>query len=213
MSTSPVLEAPREPAVDRPLVALLGNPNTGKSTLFNRLTGLRQRIANYPGITFDAKVGTMTFGDREVDLLDLPGAYSLAATSPDEEVVVDVLAGHAQARKPDLIVCVVDATNLKRNLYLASQLAEFGMPMLLVLNQWDVVERRGLLIDPKKLEAELEVPVLTTVGTKGTGIAEVREAIGTALTRPRRMKRITWRPEIMEAIAGIREGRLPTGGN
>lgn len=211
MTTSAVLEERKHAEVSRPLVALLGNPNTGKSTIFNRLTGMRQRIANYPGITFDAKLGTMTLKSSEVDLLDLPGAYSLAATSPDEEVVIDVLTGHGQSRKPDLIVCVVDATNLKRNLYLASQLAEFGMPMLLVLNQWDVVTRRGISIDPKKLEAELEVPVLTTVGTKGIGVTEVREAIRTALSSPRWMKRITWRPEILEAIATIREEAAKDG--
>lgn len=205
MTTSPAIEKPSAKPVTRPLVALLGNPNTGKSTIFNRLTGMRQRIANYPGITFDAKVGTLTIGETDIEMLDLPGAYSLSATSPDEEVVIDVLTGQGPNRKPDLIVCVVDATNLKRNLYLASQLAEFDMPMLLVLNQWDLAIRRGLSIDPKKLEAELEVPVLTTVGTKGTGVDEVRRAIGTALERPRRMKRISWRPEVAGAITAVRE--------
>ncbi|MEI8313104.1 MAG: FeoB small GTPase domain-containing protein, partial [Verrucomicrobiota bacterium] len=128
-------------------VALLGNPNTGKSTIFNRLTGLRQHIANYPGITVEMKSGAVLLGGQQMEILDLPGAYSLAAASPDERVVMDALGGRAGHRAPDLIVCVIDATNIKRNLLLVSQAAELEIPMLVVLNQWDAAERNGLRIN------------------------------------------------------------------
>ena len=117
------------------LVALVGNPNTGKSTLFNALTGLRQRVGNYPGVTVARKSGTCDLGDgQKVELVDLPGLYSLAAASPDEQVVIDALSGNiAGDRRPDAVVMVVDATNLLRNLFLASQVAELGLPLVLVL--------------------------------------------------------------------------------
>lgn len=204
-AASPSIEKAFESAARKPLIALMGNPNTGKSTIFNRLTGLRQRVANYPGITIEARDGLMPLGDREVEILDLPGTYSLSATSLDEQVVVDVLTGHEGRRKPDLVVCVVDATNLKRNLFLASQLAEFGMPMLIVLNQWDGAVKRGLNIDLKELEAELGVPVLATVGTKGTGLAELRQAVADALESPRLMRRLVWRDCVAEAVSTLRE--------
>jgi ferrous iron transport protein B len=181
------------------MVALLGNPNTGKSTIFNRLTGLRQRIANYPGITIEAHKGELLHDGGSIEILDLPGTYSLSATSPDERVVIDVLTGHGGREKPDAVVCILDATNLKRNLFLASQLAEFEMPMVLVLNQWDVARKRGIVLDPKALEKELGVPVIPTVGTKGEGIAELRGAIADALEKPRLMRRIKWDGTLLAA--------------
>lgn len=191
------------PAASRktPLVALMGNPNTGKSTLFNRLTGMRQRIANYPGITTEAKAGQMMVNGETLDLMDLPGTYSLTASSPDERVVIDVLLGRGGLAKPDLIVCILDASNLKRNLYLASQLAEFEIPMVLVLNQWDVACKQGLALDPRVLERRLGVPVVTTVGAKGEGVGTLRETIHEMLANPRRMQRIAWRECVREATA------------
>lgn len=201
-------EAPKAQAgtsAQYPLIALLGNPNTGKSTIFNRLTGLRQRIANYPGITVEARRGLMVNCGQPMEVLDLPGTYSLSATSPDERVVIDVLTGHGGQRKPDLVVCILDATNVKRNLFLASQLAEFEMPVILVLNQWDVACRRGIAPDPKTLEKAFGVPVLTTVGTKGQGLDEVRAAICAGLESPKRMRRIEWGGAALEAGEELRD--------
>ena len=192
-------------------IALLGNPNTGKSTIFNRLTGLRQRIANYPGITVEKKVGAMEVGGRQVELVDLPGSYSLAATSPDERLVMDVLGGRAGYRAPDLIVCVVDATNIKRNLFLVSQAAELDIPMMVVLNQWDAAKRNGIRIDVGLLAERLGVPVLPTVARRGEGLDEVKKAIGHALEHPRKVTRVQW-PEFVEEAAGAaRDGVMRLG--
>ncbi|MFM8982338.1 MAG: FeoB small GTPase domain-containing protein, partial [Spartobacteria bacterium] len=149
MSAAPVAQpdASGRKSTDRPLVALVGNPNTGKSTLFNRLTGLRQHIANYPGITVEKKSGLLRLPSGDVDILDLPGCYSLTAVSRDERVVMDVLGGRLGLRRPDLLVFVVDATNLKRNLLLVSQCAELGIPALMVLTQCDAAKRNGIRID------------------------------------------------------------------
>jgi len=195
-----------------PLVALLGNPNTGKSTIFNRLTGLRQRIANYPGITIEARKGNFHAEGTTFEMLDLPGTYSLSATSPDERVVIDVLTGHGGRQRPDVVVCILDATNLKRNLFLASQLAEFNLPAVLVLNQWDVAKKRGLDFDTAALEQELGVPVLVTVGTKGEGIDSLRKAIASALGSPRRMRRIVWREEVKSAAETLQSAVRESGG-
>jgi len=159
-------------------VALVGNPNTGKSTLFNALTGLRQRVGNYPGVTVARKSGLCDLGDgRKVELVDLPGLYSLAAASPDEQVVTDALAGKiAGERVPDVIVLVADATNLLRNLFLASQLAELGRPAVLVLNQADVAREQGLRIDTAQLSARLGgIPVVLASAWKGEGVAALAE--------------------------------------
>lgn len=200
-----------ENVVRTPLVALLGNPNTGKSTLFNRLTGLRQRIANYPGITVEKKTGTCFIGSEPVELLDLPGAYSLAAHSPDERVVVDALSGAIGGDRPDVLLCVLDATNLKRNLFLASQLAEFEIPMVLVLNQWDLASRNGAPVDPEKLEACLGVPVIAATASRGEGVDAIREAVAAQLRQPRLMRRIEWPEHVRRAADVVREGAAGLG--
>ena len=200
-----------ENVVRTPLVALLGNPNTGKSTLFNRLTGLRQRIANYPGITVEKRTGTFFIGSEPVELLDLPGAYSLAAHSPDERVVVDALSGAIGDGRPDLLLCVLDATNLKRNLFLASQLAEFGIPMVLVLNQWDLASRNGAPVNPSKLEACLGVPVIAATASRGEGIDAVREAVAAQLNQPRLMRRIEWPDHVGRAADFVCDGAAAQG--
>jgi len=207
MSTS----SPAAPTVAAPFIALVGNPNTGKSTIFNRLTGLKQRIANYPGITVEARRGEYALGGQKFEVVDLPGAYSLAATSPDERVVIDSLTGQSGYRRPDVVVCVVDATNLRRNLFLAAQLAEFEMPMVLVLNQWDVALKQGTAIEPKALEDELGVPVLTTNGRSGEGLEKLREAISNSLDHPRFMARTKWRPEVEVAANELRSSLKPLG--
>ena len=188
------------------LVALVGNPNTGKSTLFNALTGLRQRVGNYPGVTVARKAGTCDLGDgQKVELVDLPGLYSLAAASPDEQVVIDALSGNiAGDRRPDGVVLVVDATNLLRNLFLASQVAELGRPVVIVLNQADVAKEQGLRIDTELLSRRLGgVPVVLTSAWKGEGILEVRRAIARAIARRTPMKRVAWPANIAAALADV----------
>ena len=188
------------------LVALVGNPNTGKSTLFNALTGLRQRVGNYPGVTVSRKSGTCDLGDgQKVELVDLPGLYSLAAASPDEQVVIDALSGNiAGDRRPDAVVMVVDATNLLRNLFLASQVAELGLPLVLVLNQADVAKEQGLRIDTELLSRRLGgVPVILTSAWKGEGIPEVRRGLAEALARRTPMKRVVWPADIAGALADV----------
>ena len=187
-------------------VALVGNPNTGKSTLFNALTGLRQRVGNYPGVTVARKSGTCDLGDgRKVELVDLPGLYSLAAASPDEQVVTDALAGKiAGERVPDVIVLVADATNLLRNLFLASQLAELGQPAVLVLNQADVAREQGMRIDTVQLSARLGgIPVVLASAWKGEGVADVRRAIARAADERRLLPPVVWPANIAAALAGL----------
>src|SRR5262245_49500702 len=128
-------------------VALVGNPNTGKSTLFTALAGVRQRIGNYPGVTVEKKIGHLQHAGRQWALVDLPGTYSLAPRSPDEMVVVDLLLGRCQDMPAcDAILCIVDASNLERNLYLVSQVLELGRPTVVALNMIDLARERGLTI-------------------------------------------------------------------
>ncbi len=129
-------------------VALVGNPNTGKSTLFTALAGVRQRIGNYPGVTVEKKIGHLQHAGRRFALVDLPGTYSLAPHSPDEMVVVDVLLGRqSDVTRCDAILCIVDASNLERNLYLLSQVLELGLPTVVAMNMTDIAESRGMTID------------------------------------------------------------------
>src|SRR5882724_8001426 len=134
-------------------VALAGNPNSGKTTIFNALTGLRQKVANYPGVTVEKKVGRCKLPNRGwCDVIDLPGTYSLISRSPDEQVAMEVLRGiRTDVRQPDVVVVVVDASNLQRNLYLVSQLIELGRPLVVALNMMDVAERREIVVSPEKL--------------------------------------------------------------
>ena len=154
-----------------PLVALVGNPNCGKTALFNLLTGSRQKVANYAGVTVERKEGKLvTPAGKALRVLDLPGAYSLHARSPDERVTCDVLYGRARGEKrPDLVVCVVDATNLRRNLRIVLAVKRLGLPCVVALNMTDLAARQGLHVDPAALAAELGVPVVATVGVKSDG--------------------------------------------
>lgn len=169
----------------RPVVALIGNPNTGKSTLFNILTGLRQKTANYPGVTVERHTGTLALAGREVTLVDLPGTYALSAQSPDEVVAVDVLLGHvADVPRPRAVLAVVDATNLRRNLFLVTQLAELGLPLVVALNLWDVAEARGIHIDHELLGRRLNARVVPVSAARGQGLDALREALAVALDDP-----------------------------
>ncbi|NBS52953.1 MAG: ferrous iron transporter B, partial [Spartobacteria bacterium] len=196
-----------------PLVALVGNPNTGKSTLFNRLTGLRQHIANYPGVTVEKKSGLLRLGNQDLDLLDLPGCYNLTAVSRDERVVMDVLGGRHGLRRPDLLVFVVDASNLKRNLLLASQCAELGIPAIMALNQCDAAKRNGIQIDTALLAKQFGIPVVETVATRGRGVDDLKSAISNALSNPSFLPRIHWPECIAKGCQVLQTGVKDLGGD
>jgi ferrous iron transport protein B len=169
-------------ALRTPLVALVGNPNTGKTTLFNALAGMNQRVGNYPGVTVETKKGKFTHAGRLIDVIDLPGTYSLAPRSPDEMVAVDVILGqrHGEPR-PDVIVTIVDASNLERNLYLTTQLLELGVPVIVALNMTDVAEAQGVRIDVNQLSDRLGLPVVPLQANRRRGLDALRQNIAVAL--------------------------------
>lgn len=165
-------------------VALVGNPNTGKSTLFNALSGLRQRVGNYPGVTVEMKKGHFTADGVAFDLIDLPGTYSLAARSPDEMVAVDLLLGRRPDEpRPDVVVSIVDATNLDRHLYLTSQLLDLGVPVVVAVNMIDAARAQGIGIDFAELERRLGVPVVPVQANAGVGLAELTRTVVAAAER------------------------------
>lgn len=164
------------PLADAPLrIALLGNPNCGKTALFNLLTGARQKVANYAGVTVERKEGLLhTAAGRRVRVLDLPGAYSLHAHSLDEAITRDIVRGQrADEPLPDVLVCVTDATHLRLNLRLVLEARALGLPMLLVLNMMDVARRQGIAIDVPALSAELGMPVVPAVSVEVNGAADL----------------------------------------
>ena len=163
-----------------PLVALVGNPNAGKSALFNALTGARQKLGNYPGVTVERKAGRLALADgRPVELVDLPGTYSLNAASPDEQVTRDVVMGRqAGERRPDALVIVVDASNLDNHLRFALELIALGLPTIVALNMVDLATRDGLELDAAVLARELGVPVIATVAVRKRGLDHLREELG-----------------------------------
>jgi ferrous iron transport protein B len=165
---------------DRPRLTavLLGNPNTGKSTLFTSLAGIPTRIGNYPGVTVEEKLGRFAHRGVAIDLIDLPGTYSFSPQSPDEQVAVDVLRGRmADVPKPDCVIVVADGTNLERNLYLASQALDLGLPTVVALTLCDVAVGKGIAIDAPKLSQRLGCPVVPVTAPTGDGIAELRDRI------------------------------------
>ena len=155
-----------------PLIALVGNPNCGKTALFNLLTGSRQKVANYAGVTVERKEGSLlTPSGKRVRMLDLPGAYSLDPLTPDERVTADVLLGRCSGEtRPDFVVCVTDATNLRQNLRLVLSLKRLGLPMVVALNMSDTARRKGIVIDAARLAGELGLPVVETIGIKAAGV-------------------------------------------
>jgi ferrous iron transport protein B len=167
-------------------IALAGNPNSGKTTIFNALTGLRQKVANYPGVTVEKKTGRCRLPNGAMaNIIDLPGTYSLISRSPDEQVAMEVLRGmRSDSAPPDAVIVVVDASNLQRNLYLVSQLIELGKPLIVALNMMDIAERRGLHISPERLEKQLGVPVIPIVGHKRRGVDLLKQAIHQARIAP-----------------------------
>jgi ferrous iron transport protein B len=188
-------EAPRKPGAksptDWPCVVLTGNPNCGKTTLFNALTGLRAKVGNYAGVTVERKEGRLLGVPAELGIrvLDLPGTYSLSPQSLDEQISRDVLLNRLpELPPPSLIVVVVDASNLQRNLYYATQVVELGHPTLIALNMVDVAENNGHKISAAELARELGVPVLPIVASQGQGVPELRQAIVSALQEPLAVK-------------------------
>ncbi|HEV3238665.1 MAG TPA: FeoB small GTPase domain-containing protein, partial [Gemmataceae bacterium] len=182
-------------------VALLGNPNTGKTTLFNALAGMRQRVGNYPGVTVETKKGHMTHKGRDFHLVDLPGTYSLAARSPDEMVAVDLILGHQAGEvRPDVLLTLADASNLERNLYLTTQALELGVPVVLALNMIDVADRQGIRIHPEKLSQELGIPVVVIQANKGKGLDQLRDALALAAGESPPVKRTAF-PDAFEQEA------------
>jgi ferrous iron transport protein B len=178
-----------------PLVALVGNPNCGKTALFNVLTGSRQKVANYAGVTVERKEGSLvTPSGLRIRILDLPGAYSLDPMTPDEQVTADVLLGRrAGESSPDFVVCVTDATNLRQNLRLALSLKRLGLPMVLALNMTDIARRKGMIINADKLAAELGVPVVETVGVKASGAGALIEVLDKVAVPAQPRQSTVWR--------------------
>ncbi|WP_345950476.1 ferrous iron transport protein B [Mucilaginibacter sp. PAMB04274] len=185
-------------------VALVGNPNTGKSTLFNLLTGLNQKIGNFPGVTVDKKTGYLNLPDgRRAEIIDLPGTYSLYPKSRDESIVFSVLADRVNDQAPDLIVVILDASNLKRNLLLYTQVADLKTPVIVALNMMDVANKDGISIDINGLSAKLGVPVVPISARRNEGIDELKKAISYANTFALQQDSIDVKaiaPQLVEAI-------------
>src|SRR5256712_8766089 len=176
--TPPIETRDSTPVTRYSYIALTGNPNCGKTTLFNALTGLRAKVGNYAGVTVERKEGKLLGApaDANIRVLDLPGTYSLSPNSLDEQISRDVLMNRLpELPAPDLIVVVVDASNLQRNLYYATQVVELGHPTIIALNMVDVAEANGHAIDTEKLAKHLGVPVLPVVASSGKGVPELRQ--------------------------------------
>src|ERR1700677_3434307 len=178
-----------------PLIALAGNPNCGKTALFNILTGSRQKVANYAGVTVERKEGSLlTPSGARIRILDLPGAYSLDPLTPDEQVTADVLLGRrAGETAPDFVVCVTHATNLRQNLRLVLSLKRLGLPMVVALNMTDIARRKGIVIDADRLAVELGVPVVETVGVKTTGVKALIKVLDSTVMPERTASAFEWR--------------------
>ena len=166
--------------------ALVGNPNSGKTSLFNQLTGSHQKVANYAGVTVERKEGRFTTPQgREVRLLDLPGAYSLSSTSPDEDVTRDVCLGrHATEQRPELIICVVSASNLRLHLRFLLEIKQLGLPIIVALSMMDEAKKRGLQIDITGLQAELGMPVVPVISLRKDGVARLLQVLDMEVPTP-----------------------------
>lgn len=204
-----------------PRIALAGNPNCGKTTIFNALTGLRYKVANYPGVTVEKKEGPAKLNNgAAIQVLDLPGIYSLSGNSIDERIASQILIGDlANETRPDLIVSVLDAANLERNLYLTTQLIDLGLPVIIALNMMDIAEKRGISIKKELLSSALDVPVIALSADKGAGLEELKEAIAKTLANPRASdKQMCWLPicspyrDAAQELGNLEDatGKLPT---
>jgi ferrous iron transport protein B len=197
-----VVQEPDRATAGAAIVALVGNPNTGKSALFNALTGFRRHVANYPGVSVDVARGLVRGAARPIQLLDLPGSYSLAANSIDEMVLCNALCGRTPGQSaPSAIVAVVDASNLFRNFYLLSQVLELGLPVVVALNMVDIAARRGITIDTERLSKKLGCPVVPVVATRTSSVAPLVGALEGVLASPdaQQREREVELPAAMEA--------------
>ncbi len=182
-------------------VALIGNPNVGKTVIFNNLTGAKQHVGNWPGVTVEKKVGKCIYNGIEMNIVDLPGTYSLTARSIDEVVARDFIMNE----QPDVVVDIVDATNLERNLYLTLLLLEVNANLVIALNMWDVIEASGAKIDVQQLSERLGVPIVPTAGTLNRGMKELKEEIIKTSKKKAisTQKIIKYRPELEDKISKI----------
>jgi small GTP-binding protein len=185
------------------VVALAGNPNSGKTTVFNNLTGARQHVGNWPGVTVEKKEGSCSFNRRDIKVVDLPGVYSLTAYSPDEVVARNFII----EEKPDVVVDIVDASNLERNLYLAVQIMEMGVPLILALNMMDEAEAKRYKIDVAAISREMGVPVIPMVANRNKGtldlLGEIVEVAGKK--EKARGVRIEYDREVEKTISQLEE--------
>lgn len=197
-----------------PTIALVGNPNTGKTTLFNALSGLNQRVGNYPGVTVETKKGRFRHNGQTFDVIDLPGTYSLAARSPDEMVAVELLLGQkAEEPAPDAVVVIVDAANLERNFYLMTQVQELGIPVIVALNMIDVAQAQGTRIDAADLSHKLGLLVVPLQANKRKGIDELKEAVARTIANPAAQHGVpfpeSFEKEVRDVAALLGEGTPP----
>ena len=208
-------QSPTDASTRRIRVAIVGNPNTGKSTLFNALTGMRQRVGNFAGVTVERVEGAMRGPNGEkVTIIDVPGCYALSPASPDEEIALGVLRGTGGEPMPDVVVVVADALHLERNLYLVSQVLELGLPTVVALNQVDAAADAGVDVDAVALIHELGAPVIPTIATRGEGLDVLRKAMVTVLDLPRPTRPFALSSELADAVAPLydallRHGALP----
>jgi len=199
--------------VTGPWIVLYGNPNTGKTSIFNRLTGMHQKIGNYPGVTVERKEGRVMVDGVATRVFDLPGTYSLAARSLDEEVAVDMLSGRwSDGDQPDVAVCVVDAGQLERHLLIALQVADFNLPQVIAVNFSDEARERGCHIHLEQLAERLGVPVVATVGATGEGIEELCNAISLAMDQRSKIPPTTWPEAVEKGIDELDRGLKDTAG-
>ena len=203
---------PVEPTQRRIRVALVGNPNTGKSTLFNALTGLRQRVGNFAGVTVERVEGAMRGPNGEkFTIVDVPGCYGLSPASPDEEIALGVMRGTGGEPRPDVVVVVADALHLERNLYLVSQVLELGIPTIVALNQVDAAADAGVEVDAVALIHELGAPVIPTIATRGEGLGVLRKAMVTVLDLPTPVRPFSLPPDIADAVAPLSDVLIAHG--
>lgn len=189
------------------VVAIVGNPNAGKTSLFNALTGASQKVANYPGVTVERVSANLSLGETKVEVVDIPGLYSLSAQSEDERVAVEAILD-SSSEKPDLLVCVINAANLERNLFLFTQLASHGLPLLVVLTMEDQLQKEGKEVDKTKLSNLLGVEVVPVIAHKGLGIADLKKAIEANLANPKYASTEAGRFEALENKVDVLHERL-----
>jgi len=184
-------------------IALAGNPNSGKSTVFNNLTGAHQHVGNYPGVTVEKKEGSLRYKNYEIAVVDLPGIYSLTAYSLDEIVARNFIL----EERPDVVVDVVDSSNMERNLYLACQFVEIGIPLILVFNMYDMAQKQGIEINREKISGILGVPVVFTVATRKTGMDRLLEEIINVAEKKdiRQKSHIDYGPELEKEIKNVKD--------